>query len=132
MLIVSKNFSFLSGRSKIPLSSVIETAIIKRTDMLNAHSQKVIDFRGKIVPLLFLKDIFEIEDTKENKDFYSVILVRKGEKIAGLVVDSFIGQQEIVLKSLGDYLQNIFAISGSTILGDGEVALIIDCNALIK
>ncbi|HJA40956.1 MAG TPA: chemotaxis protein CheA [Firmicutes bacterium] len=121
-----------SGRFAIPLSSVIETAIIKRTDMLNAHSQKVIDFRGKIVPLLFLKDIFEIEDTKENKDFYSVILVRKGEKIAGLVVDSFIGQQEIVLKSLGDYLQNIFAISGSTILGDGEVALIIDCNALIK
>lgn len=121
-----------TGRFAVPLSSVIETAIIKKSDMLNAHSQKVIDFRGKIVPLLFLKDIFEIESDNRNEELYSVILVRKGEKMAGLVVDSFIGQQEIVLKSLGEYLQNIFAISGATILGDGEVALIIDCNALIK
>lgn len=120
-----------TGRFAVPLSSVIETAIIKKSDMLNAHSQKVIDFRGKIVPLLFLKEIFEI-DEEDDKELYSVILVRKGEKIAGLIVDSFIGQQEIVLKSLGDYLQNIFAISGATILGDGEVALIVDCNALIK
>ena len=52
--------------------------------------------------------------------------------MAGLVVDSFIGQQEIVLKSLGNYLTNVFAISGATILGNGEVALIIDCNSLIK
>ena len=125
-----------TGRFAIPLSSVIETAIIRKSDMLNAHSQKVIDFRGKIVPLLFLKEIFEIEpaqDVDEREDeLFSVILVRKGEKMAGLVVDSFIGQQEIVLKALGEYLQNIFAISGATILGDGEVALIIDCNALIK
>ena len=65
-------------------------------------------------------------------EFHSVVLVRKGEKMAGLVVDSFIGQQEIVLKSLGNYLTNVFAISGATILGNGEVALIIDCNSLIK
>ena len=62
----------------------------------------------------------------------SVVIVRKGEKLAGLVVDSFIGQQEIVLKSLGNYLKNIFAISGATILGNGQVALIVDCNALMK
>ena len=59
------------------------------------------------------------------------VIVRKGEKLAGLVVDSFIGQQEIVLKSLGNYLTNIFAISGATILGNGKVALIVDCNALM-
>ena len=58
--------------------------------------------------------------------------VKKGDKLAGLVVDSFIGQQEVVLKSLGAYLTNTYAISGATILGDGEVALIIDGNALIK
>ena len=52
--------------------------------------------------------------------------------MAGLVVDSFIGQQEIVLKSFGNYLTNIFAIPGATILGDGQVALIVDCNALLK
>ena len=58
--------------------------------------------------------------------------MRKGYRIAGLVVDSFIGQQEIVLKSLGNYLTNVFAIYGATILGNGQVALIVDCNALIK
>ncbi|WLR52357.1 chemotaxis protein CheA [Bacillus tianshenii] len=116
----------------IPLSSIIETAIVKEEDILNAHNQKVIDFRGKVVPLVFLKDVFEVPTEKEDDDFYSIVIVRKGDKMAGLVVDSFIGQQEIVLKSLGDYLTNVFAISGATILGNGQVALIIDCNALIK
>ncbi|MDP4083056.1 MAG: chemotaxis protein CheA [Bacillota bacterium] len=116
----------------IPLSSIIETAIVKKEDILYTHNQKVIDFRGKVVPLLFLKDIFDVPVLSENGDFLSVIIVRKGDKMAGLVVDSFIGQQEIVLKSLGNYLANVFAISGATILGDGQVALIIDCNALIN
>ena len=116
----------------IPLSSIIETSIIRHSDILNAHNQKVIDFRGKVVPLIFLEEIFEVP-RKELKDdeFHSVVIVRKGEKTAGLVVDSFIGQQEIVLKSLGNYLTNIFAISGATILGNGKVALIVDCNALM-
>ncbi|GGJ56111.1 two-component system chemotaxis sensor kinase CheA [Anoxybacillus voinovskiensis] len=116
----------------IPLSSIIETAIIKKEDILHAHHQKVIDFRGKVVPLLFLKEVFDVPVVKEEDDFFSVVIVRKGEKMAGLVVDSFIGQQEVVLKSLGNYLTSVFAISGATILGDGQVALIIDCNALIK
>ena len=116
----------------IPLSSIIETAIIKKDDILHAHNQKVIDFRGKVVPLLFLKDLFEVPVFKEEDEFISVIIIRKGEKMAGLVVDSFIGQQEIVLKSFGNYLNNIFAIPGATILGDGQVALIVDCNVLLK
>ncbi|KYG89526.1 chemotaxis protein CheA [[Bacillus] sp. KCTC 13219] len=117
----------------IPLSSIIETSIIRHSEILNAHNQKVIDFRGKVVPLVFLDEIFEVPRTEAQDDeFYSVVIVRKGEKLAGLVVDSFIGQQEIVLKSLGNYLTNIFAISGATILGNGKVALIVDCNALMK
>jgi two-component system, chemotaxis family, sensor kinase CheA len=116
----------------IPLSSIIETAIIKKEDIMNAHNQKVIDFRGKVVPLLFLKDVFDVPVHLEEDGYYSVVIVRKGDKMAGLVVDSFIGQQEIVLKSLGGYLNDIFAISGATILGDGQVALIVDCNALIN
>ncbi|MFJ7939938.1 chemotaxis protein CheW [Peribacillus sp. NPDC096622] len=115
----------------IPLSSIIETAIIKKSDILNAHNQQVIDFRGKILPLLFLKDIFEVPISQEEEESLSVVIVRKGDKLAGLVVDSFIGQLEIVLKSLGNYLTSAFAISGATILGDGQVALIIDCNTLI-
>ncbi|MDM5232252.1 chemotaxis protein CheA [Lysinibacillus pakistanensis] len=117
----------------IPLSSIIETSIIRSSEIMNAHNQKVIDFRGKVVPLVFLEEIFEVPRKEQQDDeFHSVVIVRKGEKLAGLVVDSFIGQQEIVLKSLGNYLTNIFAISGATILGNGKVALIVDCNALIK
>ncbi|MGM0840720.1 MAG: chemotaxis protein CheW [Bacillota bacterium] len=116
----------------IPLSSIIETAIVKKEEIMNAHNQRVIDFRGKVVPLLFLEDVFEVPKDSKDEEYYSVVVVRKGEKMAGLVVDSFIGQQEIVLKSLGNYLNDVFAISGATILGDGQVALIVDCNALIK
>lgn len=117
----------------IPLSSIIETAIIQTSEIMNAHNQQVIDFRGNIIPLLNLTEIFEIpEQNSESKGHQSVVIVRKGERLAGLVVDSFIGQQEIVLKSLGNYLQSVFAISGATILGNGQVALIVDCNALIK
>jgi two-component system, chemotaxis family, sensor kinase CheA len=116
----------------IPLSSIIETAVIKKEEILQAHNQKVIDFRGKIVPLIFLTEIFDVPIEQANDDFISLLIVRKGDKMAALVVDSFIGQQEIVLKSLGNYLNNVFAISGATILGDGQVALIIDCNSLIK
>ena len=64
----------------IPLSSIIETAIIKKTEILHAHNQKVIDFRGKIVPLLFLKEIFEVPVYKEEDEYISLVIVRKGEK----------------------------------------------------
>lgn len=120
----------------IPLSSIVETAIVNKSEVFSAHNQKVIDFRGKVVPLVFLKEIFEVpssgEKKEEDEEFYSLVIVHKGEKIAGLVVDSLIGQHDIVLKSLGNYLTNVFAISGATILGNGQVALIVDTNALIK
>ncbi len=116
----------------IPLTSIIETAIINKKDILFAHNQEVIDFRGRIVPLVYLKSILEVPKDSDYEEELSVVLVRKGEKMAGLVVDSFIGQQEIVLKTLGSYLTNVFAVSGATILGDGQVALILDTNALIK
>jgi two-component system chemotaxis sensor kinase CheA len=115
----------------IPLTSIIETAVFKKEQIMSAHRQKVIDFRGKVVPLVSLKEVFEIPIEGEEDDVFSVVIVRKGEKMAGLIVDSFIGQQEVVLKALGKYLVHVFAISGATILGDGQVALIIDCNALI-
>lgn len=116
----------------IPLTSIIETAIFKKSEIYYAHEQPVIDFRGKVVPILSLQEIFQVPKVIEGNDYISTVIIRKGDKLAGLVVDSFIGQEEIVLKSLGNYLTNVFAISGATILGDGQVALIIDCNALIK
>lgn len=117
----------------IPLTSIIETANLRSSDIKSVHGQMVMDFRGRVVPLLDLEDVFSIprpqaKDTEEE----NVVIVRKGDKSAALVVDSFIGQQEVVLKSLGKYLSvGIFGISGSTILGDGQVALILDVNALI-
>lgn len=116
----------------IPLNSIIETAIINKEDIFLAHHQEVMDFRGKIIPLLSLKELFHVPVTEEEDEYISVVIVRKGEKVAALVVDEFIGQQEIVLKSLGDYFTNVFAISGATILGNGQVALVVDCNALLK
>ncbi|MBS4221651.1 chemotaxis protein CheA [Lederbergia citrea] len=116
----------------IPLSSIIETAIIKKSEILLAHNQRVIDFRGRVIPLVSLKEVFDMDHDEVLDEFISILIVRKGDKMAALMVDSFIGQQEIVLKSLGNYLTEVFAVSGATILGDGQVALIIDCNALIK
>ncbi|UOY89041.1 chemotaxis protein CheA [Bacillus glycinifermentans] len=116
----------------IPISSIIETAVIDKKDILQTHDREVIDFRGHIVPVVYLKEEFNVEDSSDDLDQLHVIVVKKGDKLTAFVVDSFIGQQEVVLKSLGDYLTNVFAISGATILGDGQVALIIDCNALIK
>jgi two-component system, chemotaxis family, sensor kinase CheA len=116
----------------IPLSSIIETAIISKDQILSAHHKKVIDFRGKVVPLIDLKDIFNCPKSDEEETYTSIVIVKKGDKLAALVVDSFIGQQEVVLKSLGSLLSNTFAISGATILGDGQVALIVDSNAIIK
>lgn len=116
----------------IPLSSIIETYIVQREEVLRSHNQDVIDFRGKIIPLVYLHSILSIPGCREEEDFLSLVIVRNGDKMAGLVVNSFIGQQEIVLKSLGNYLNSVFAVSGATILGDGQVALIIDCNSLVK
>ena len=117
----------------IPLSSIIETVILEKDQMMFAHGKKVMDFRGKVVPLVSLATVFEVPSQKEDESKeYSVVIVKKGEKLTGLIVDSFIGQQEVVLKSLGNYLKDVFAISGATILGNGEVALIIDPNELMK
>jgi len=116
----------------IPLSSIMETALVKKEEIFSAHNQPVIDFRGKVVPLVRMKEVFSVPDASDEGDAVAVVIVRKGEKLAALAVDSFIGQQEVVLKSLGNYLSSVFAVSGATILGDGRVALIIDCNALVK
>src|SRR5690625_518411 len=118
----------------IPLSSIIEATVIHRDEIYAAHHHQVIDFRGSVVPLSDLHEVFDVDPSEqdEDDDYVSVVIVRKGDKLTGLIVDSFIGQQEVVLKSLGDYLTNIVAISGATIIGDGEVALIIDTNALIS
>jgi two-component system, chemotaxis family, sensor kinase CheA len=119
-------------RYAIPLNSIEETAIVSSDEIIGVHNQKAINYRDKIVPVLFLDQLLGIRETHKEDTHYCLVIVSKGEKMAALVVDTLIGQQEIVLKSLGDYLGQIFAISGATILGDGQVALVMDCNSLIR
>lgn len=117
----------------IPLSSIEETAIIKREQVKNIHGTLMFEYRSGMIPLISLSRFFQVADFDEQQeDETEVVIVRKGEKVAGVAVDDLIGQQEIVLKPLGSYLGNVPAVSGATILGDGQVALIIDHNALIK
>src|SRR5699024_5640639 len=117
----------------IPLSSIVETVLLEKEQIMYAHGQIVMDFRGKIIPLISLKEFFAVPSKNEGKkQQHAVVLVSKGENITGLIVDSFLGQREVVLKSVGNYLKDVYAISGATILGDGRVSLIIDPNALIK
>ncbi len=122
------------GKEKyaIPLNSIVETADFSSSQVKWVHNQRVIDFRGKVVPLISLVDILKVEHQPDVSGNISVVIIKKGEKLAGLIVNSLFGQQEIVLKSLSNYLDQVFAISGATILGDGQVALILDCNALIN
>lgn len=121
------------GKEKyaIPLTSIVENIIFNKKDIQYAHNQPVLHFRDRVVPLLYLDKIFQVKDVEET-DELSAVIIQKGDKWAGFVVSSFLGQQEVVLKSLGEYLKNVFAISGATILGNGEVALVIDPNALLK
>jgi two-component system chemotaxis sensor kinase CheA len=122
-----------SEKYAIPLSSIVETGIIQRDKILNVHGNRMIQFRSSIIPLVSLSQVLESPDYDEGQEQETeIIVIKKGEKLAAVMVDEFIGQSEIVLKSLGKYLTNVYGISGATILGDGYVALIIDPNALIK
>nr|WP_216855602.1 chemotaxis protein CheA [Paenibacillus qinlingensis] len=122
-----------SEKYAIPLSSIVETSAIQKSQIRSIQGTKMIDYRKTVIPLLSLSTLFQVPDFNEDlEEETEIVVVRKGDKQVALMVDEFIGQQEIVLKTLGKYLTGIFAISGATILGDGQVALIIDPNALIK
>ncbi|WP_312476722.1 chemotaxis protein CheA [Neobacillus sp.] len=118
----------------IPFSSIVEITMITPEQVSTLHGQKVIQFREQVVPLIYINEVFNVppvESEFKEQELY-IVVVRKGNKTVGLVVDSVLGQQEVVLKSLGGFLPNQFAISGATILGNGEVALIIDSNQFIN
>ena len=114
----------------IPLSSITEITDINKEDIRNIQGQEIMLYRGKTIPVVRLNQILNI-DFKKDIDEYVVVVVHKGEKQAGLLVDSLIGQQEIVIKPMGKYLSNIKYISGATILGNGSISLILDTNSLI-
>ena len=115
----------------ISLGSIQTIEDIAPSDIKLVQNKEVIHLRGTVIPLIRMSQVLEIESTKAADDNMVVVIVKKGDKMAGLVVDELMGQQEIVIKSLGKYIKQCKFISGATILGDGEVALILDANALI-
>ncbi len=115
----------------IPLGSIQTIEDVQLEDIKYVQAKEVINLRGTVVPLIRLDEILDVEKGEEQPESLTVVIVSKGEKQAGLVVDSLIGQLEIVIKSIGKYINNSKMISGATILGDGEIALILDVNTLV-
>ena len=115
----------------IPLNSIETIEDVAVSDIKYVKSKEVIHLRGTVIPLVRLYDLLDFPPREETEDNITVVIVSKGDKQAGLVVDNLIGQQEIVIKPLGKYINIEKIISGATILGDGEVALILDANALV-
>lgn len=115
----------------ISLGSIQTIEDIAPSEIKLVQNKEVIHLRGTVIPLIRLSEILDVESRKSEEDSLIVVIVKKGDKMAGLVIDELIGQQEIVIKSLGKYIKQCKFISGATILGDGEVALILDANTLI-
>ena len=121
------------GKEKyaIPLGSIQTIEDVLPSDIKYVQTKEVIHLRGNVIPLIRLRDVLDVPEDDFAPESLTVVIVAKGDKLAGLVIDNLIGQQEIVIKSIGKYINNSKMISGATILGDGEVALILDANAII-
>lgn len=121
-----------SEKYAIPLNSIKEITTVKKKDIRKVQKNEVVLYRGSTLPILNLAEILkvpEIHNENEQEEDKVMVIVKKGEKDAGLIIDKLIGQQEIVIKSLGKYLVNIPSISGATVLGNGSIALIVDTNS---
>ena len=116
----------------IPLASVIETMRVSSREFHMVGGQEVLKLRDSVLPLLRLQRTFGCAQTSGERDTYYVVIVGVGEKRIGLVVTRLLGQQEVAIKSLGKFLANLPGIGGSTIMGDGRVALIVDPMGLIN
>ncbi|MBO7363516.1 MAG: chemotaxis protein CheA [Lachnospiraceae bacterium] len=115
----------------ISLGSIETIETISEKDIKFVENKEVINLRGQVLPLIRINELIEVEAKPLVDGMLTVVIVKKGDKMAGIVVDELRGQQEIVIKSLGKYIKQVKFISGATILGDGEVALILDTNALL-
>lgn len=115
----------------IPLSSVLETLRVDQRQFHVVGGQEVLKLRESVLPLIRLEQVFKVQRTTERDDFCYVVVIGAADKRVGLVVTRLVGQQEVAIKSLGNYLANIPGIAGSTILGDGRVTLIVDPVGMI-
>ncbi|WP_027326645.1 chemotaxis protein CheW [Helicobacter pametensis] len=116
----------------IPLSSVLETIKISQVEIYTIDGKSVLKLRNEVLPLVHMADLFQIEnDFGRAREFYVVIIGLANQKM-GIIVDHLIGQEEVVIKSLGEYLKNIQGIAGATVRGDGKITLIVDVVAIMQ
>ncbi|HEO65574.1 MAG TPA: hypothetical protein ENI73_06855, partial [Spirochaetes bacterium] len=115
----------------IPLSNVVETIKVDRSEVQTVDFQEVIRLREKVIPLLRLNELFQV-DSQNGHRRLSIVISEADNQQIGIVVDKLLGKREIVIKSLGQDLQEIEGISGATILGNGQIALILDTPGLIR
>ncbi len=115
----------------IPLASVIEAVKISRRDIKTVDGRPVMNLRDRVLPLLRLCDEFTIPTSADKRDEGYVVVVASGERRLGLVVDRLQAQEEIVIKSMGDFLGEIKGVAGATITGEGKVILILDINEFV-
>ena len=116
----------------VPLSNVIETVRIVEEDIYTIEGKSVLKLRDEVLPLVNMADIFNIEKVLMPEKYLYVVILGLGASKIGLIVDRFIGQEEIVIKSLGEFLKGLPGIAGATIRGDGRVTLIVDVASLMK
>ena len=114
----------------IPLASVLEAVRISRDEIYTVEGKSVLRLRNEVLSLVRLSEVFGVESVLENGDFLYVIVLSVSNMKIGVIVDTLIGQEEIVIKSLGNYLKGIEGIAGATIRGDGRVTLIVDVSAI--
>ncbi len=114
----------------IALGNIQTIEDIPISEIRLVENKEVIQLRGSVIPIIRLSDMLDAPVVERDNENLIIVVVKKGDSLAGLVVDELMGQQEVVIKSLGKYINTSRIISGATILGDGEVALIIDSNAL--
>ncbi|MDQ1292029.1 MAG: two-component system, chemotaxis family, sensor kinase CheA [Nitrospirota bacterium] len=115
----------------IPLSSVIEAVRISKDEIKTINGREVLHLRDRVLPLLRLAKEFEIPTDHERDRFY-VVVAALGDRRIGVVVDELRSQEEVVIKSIWEYLDSIKGISGATITGEGKVVLILDISELVE
>ena len=115
----------------IPLGSIDSTINIQETDIQTVQNKEVIVLRGEIIPIIRMGEMLQVPHVKDSDEIF-VVVVHAGEAKAGIVVDNLIGQQEIVIKTLGNLFAGLKMFSGATVLGDGRVALILDVATMMQ
>jgi len=121
----------------MPLESVVEIVSIKKQDLSTVHGQKTARVRGRVISMVALDEIFQWNqtdknDARENSEETTLVIVEEDGQELGLAVDSVLGEEDIVIKSMAENYRNVVGIAGASILGDGRVSLILDLAALIE